>query len=217
MNKSEGELTMVDIRAAMLKVFIILADANSLCNLKKRAPLMKTWNFPKEEDEETVSTLIKSFPNGMQQVRSMGVSYMRFVASREIQSYASVKATQEVFKQIQDVVLPQMRSAAKAAFKSKAHDYLESQRASIIATAFIPIVGQEKAREELADAKKEAIKRGNEAAKKAAEAKKTELMPQIDAKARELTRLEVGANKAAIKQLIILAVKDAKKRLLQRS
>jgi len=178
--------------------------------------MKSVWDFPPDKDGAKVKKLINSFPNGSQQVSSMGIDYMRFVASSEIQTYASVKATQQVFDQIQDVVLPTMQAAAKSAFQHAAKSYLNGQKASIIAIALIPIVGQEKAREKLEDAKKEAIKQGTAAAKKAAENKKTELMPLIVAKAKQLTQQAVGDNKEAVKMLIKIAVDDAKKKLTER-
>ena len=217
MLKVESQLTIVNIRESLLKVFIILADAKSLFTLQDKVPLMKDlWKFPSDTDQVTVTQLISSFPNGNQQVRNMGISFMRFVASTEIQTFASVKATQAVFDEIQSVLLPQMQNAAKSAFQSAAKDYLSSQRAAIIATALIPIVSIEKAREKLDSAKKEAISRGTKAAKKAAEDKKKELMPLVDAKAQELTKQAVGSNKDAIKQLIKIATEDAKKKLIEK-
>lgn len=84
------------------------------------------------------------------QVKSMSFSYMRFVASTEIQTYASVKATQAIFDQIQNIILPQMQEAAKSAFQDAAKKYVSSQKTSIIETALILIVDQEKAREKIA-------------------------------------------------------------------
>lgn len=133
------------------------------------------------------------------------------VATREIQNYVTIKATKEIFEQILDVFLPQMQTAAKSAFQIKAHGYLESQNAAIRALSWIPGAGEQLAIEKLASVKEEAIKQGNEAAKTAAGTKKIELMPQIDAKAKEIIKLEVGANKEAIIQLITTAVEDAKK------
>lgn len=133
------------------------------------------------------------------------------VATREIQNYVTIKATKEIFEQILDVFLPQMQTAAKSAFQIKAHGYLESQNAAIRALSWIPGAGEQLAIEKLASVKEEAIKQGNEAAKTAAGTKKIELMPQIDAKAKEIIKLEVGANKEAIIQLITSAVEDAKK------
>lgn len=133
------------------------------------------------------------------------------VATREIQNYVTIKATKEIFEQILDVFLSQMQTAAKSAFQIKAHGYLESQNAAIRALSWIPGAGEQLAIEKLASVKEEAIKQGNEAAKTAAGTKKIELMPQIDAKAKEIIKLEVGANKEAIIQLITSAVEDAKK------
>lgn len=133
------------------------------------------------------------------------------VATREIQNYVTIKATKEIFEQMLDVFLPQMQTAAKSAFQIKAHGYLESQNAAIRALSWIPGAGEQLAIEKLASVKEEAIKQGNEAAKTAAGTKKIELMPQIDAKAKEIIKLEVGANKEAIIQLITTAVEDAKK------
>lgn len=133
------------------------------------------------------------------------------VATREIQNYVTIKATKEIFEQMLDVFLPQMQTAAKSAFQIKAHGYLESQNATIRALSWIPGAGEQLAIEKLASVKEEAIKQGNEAAKTAAGTKKIELMPQIDAKAKEIIKLEVGANKEAIIQLITTAVEDAKK------
>ena len=175
--------------------------------------MQKVWDFPSAADKVKVDKIISSFPNGLEQVKSMGISYMRFIAATEVNTYASVKAVQQIFDQIQDAFLPAMKAAAKSAFQSAAKDYLSSQRAAIIAKAFIPIVGTEKAREMLATAKEEAEKRGTAAAWKAAEDKKTEMMPMVNAKAKELTQQAVGDGKEAVKTLIKIAVQVAKKEL----
>jgi len=160
------DLTIANVREAMLKMFIILADAKSLYTLKSKVALMQSvWDFPAVKEEKTIIETINTFPNGSKQVKSMGISYTRLVAATEIQTYASVKATQELFDETQNVILPQMQEAAKSAFIKAEKHYMKSKKSSIIETSFIPIVGQEKARKELAAAKQEAMGKGMDAAK----------------------------------------------------
>ena len=140
---------------------------------------------------------------------------MNFVAKNTVKTYVSVKATQKIYEQFENVCLPEMKKAAKSAAEHAAQSYIASKKAGIIAKAFIPIVGDQKAREALAEAKKEATGRGSAAGVKAAKEKMDELMPQVKAKAAELTKQAVGDNKEAVRQLIKMALEDAKKDLLE--
>ena len=140
---------------------------------------------------------------------------MNFVAKNTVKTYVSVKATQKIYEQFENVCLPESKKAAKSAAEQAAKSYIASKKAGIIAKAFIPVDGDQKAGEALAEAKKEATGRGSAAGIKAAKEKMDELMPQVKAKAAELTKQAVGDSKEAVRQLIKMALEDAKKNLLE--
>lgn len=205
---------ILSIHESLLKVFIILTDAKSLFTMKSKVKLMQTiWDFPSAKDEKKVTDTICSFLDGEKASEEHEYLIHEVCCIDWNSDLASVKATEAIFDQIQNIILPQMQDAAKSAFQDAAKKYVSSQKTSIIETALILIVDQEKAREKIAKAKKEAIKRGTEAAKKAAEDKKQALMPEVHAKAKELTKAAVQSNKDAVKMLIKIAVEDVKKKL----
>ena len=193
----------------MNNIFVVLADALAVFDLKKQSKRLQAYDFPPTADKDTLDKIIMSFKNGEEKVKAVGVKYLRFAATNAITTYLQVKVTRYIYQQLQDIVLPQMREAAKAAFKQAAQAHMDSQKAAIRALAWVPGAGISMARDRISKEQKIAEEEGTAAAKTAAKEKLSELRPQVMAQAKLVAKKKTGVDKKQLKVIADLAIDSA--------
>ena len=202
-------LSTADVIVAMNNIFVVLSDALAVYDMKKQSVYLQTYKFPPAEDKETLDKIIMSFKDGEAKVKAVGVKYLRFAATNAVTAYLQVKITRDIYHSLQNVVLPQMRAAAKAAFKDAAKSHMDSQKSAIQALAWVPGVGISMARDRIAKEQKIAAEEGTAAAKRAAEEKLAELRPQVIADARLAAKKHTDVDQKQLKVIADLAIDSA--------
>ena len=204
-----SDLTIADVIVAANNIFVVLADALSIFNLRDHSKALKTLNFPPIDDKATVENIIITFKDGRKKVAAVGVKYTRFAATNTIKTYLQVKVTEKIYQGLQDVVLPAMQAAAKQAYRDAAQSHMDDEKAAIRALAWVPGAGIELAQEKLQSEQKEAAKLGTKAAQKAAENKLKELRPQVESTAKLEVQKYASVDQAQLKAIANLAIDSA--------
>lgn len=205
----DDSLSAADVIVAMNNIFVVLADALSVYSMKKQSANLKAYKFPPAEDEETMNKIIMSFKDGQAKVKAVGVKYLRFAATNAVTAYLQVKITRDIYHSLQNIVLPQMRAAAKTAFKDAAQHHMNNEKAAIQALAWVPGAGISMARDRIAKEQKIATEEGTAAAKRAAEQKLAELRPQVIANAKLAAKKHTDVDQRQLKVIADLAIDSA--------
>lgn len=193
----------------MNNIFIVFADAYSMYSLKNIAHHLQVYDFPPGSDKVKLDTMVLTFKNGRSKVEAVGIKYTRFATQNTIETYMKVKVIQEIYEQIQEVVLPQMQEAAEDAFKTAAQAHMDNVVDAIRAEAWIPGVGVQMARDKFHSEQAKASEEGTAAAKKAAEDKLAELKPDLQKKAIEVVKAHTEENQKQLKMIAKLAMQDS--------
>lgn len=206
---SGSTINFVDLMQAVDYIFIFLADAYSLYNLKTKSQHLQLQDFPPTHDKAEIEKITLSFPNGLARVKAVGVSYLRFVSTNAINTFFQVKMIQNIFSEIQNIVLPQMKAAAKHAYITAAQAHMDKVKSAIQALAWIPGGGMILAKKRLAKEKGIAAQLGAQAAKSAALGKMHDLLPLVKESAKAVMKGYAKTDQHQLKMIVDLAIQDA--------
>ncbi|XP_019854693.1 PREDICTED: uncharacterized protein LOC109583699 [Amphimedon queenslandica] len=206
---SSSTVNFVDVMQAVDYIFIFLADVYSLYNLKKKSQHLQAQDFPAANDKVEIDKIILSFPNGLARVKAVGVSYLRFVSTNAIKTFFQVQMIHNIFTEIQNIVLPQMKAAAKHAYIAAAQAHMNKEKSAIQALAWVPGAGMTLARQKLAKERGIAAQLGAQAAKTAAQAKMHDLLPLVKESAAAIMKGYAKTDQHQLKMIVNLAIQDA--------
>ena len=206
---SGTNINLADLIQATDYLFIFLADALSMYQLKAKSAHLQAQNFPPDKDKLILDKIILTFPNGQARVQAVGVTYLRFVSNNAIKTFMHVQMIQEIYTELQNVVLPAMKLAAKGAFMTAAKGHMQKEKAAIQALAWVPGAGIALAKQKLAKEQGIATQLGTTAAKLAAENKMKEMLPLVKEKAKAIMKSKANTDQKQLHMIVNMAISDA--------